>query len=277
MSIDNQEAHGHREHDQHGHDVHGASTATETQDTTRHESGDRHGHDSQGGHDKHAGHSVAMFRDRFWLSLALSLPVVFYSEMIQEWFGYTAPSFPGSQWISPVLGTVIFFYGGSPFLKGAVQEARDRQPGMILLIGMAITVAFLASAATTLGWFGLDFWWEPAALITIMLLGHWMEMRAIGQAGERLPLSPNSCRTKRRGSPTTEPKPYLLPIYRSMMSSWSGQVGASPPTGRSSAAKSRSTSRWSPASPSRSPRVPATRSWPEPSPLTTRSERGSPL
>jgi Cu2+-exporting ATPase len=123
-----------------------------------------------------------MFRDRFWLSLALTLPVVFYSEMIQEWFGYTAPAFPGSEWIAPILGTIIFFYGGSPFLKGAVQEARDRQPGMMLLIGMAITVAFLASAATTLGWFDLDFWWELAALITIMLLGHWMEMRAIGQA-----------------------------------------------------------------------------------------------
>ena len=140
-----------------------------------------HGH-AGGGHDKHAGHSVAMFRDRFWLSFALTLPVVFYSEMIQEWFGYTAPTFPGSEWIAPILGTVIFFYGGSPFLKGAVQEVRDRQPGMMLLIGMAISVAFLASAATTLGWFDLDFWWELAALITIMLLGHWMEMRAIGQA-----------------------------------------------------------------------------------------------
>ncbi len=142
------------------------------------------GHDSHhgGGHDKHAGHSVAMFRDRFWMSLLLTLPVVFYSPMIQEWFGYTAPEFPGSDWIAPVLGTVIFLYGGSPFLKGAMQEARDRQPGMMLLIAMAITVAYAASLATTLGWFDLDFWWELAALITIMLLGHWMEMRAIGQA-----------------------------------------------------------------------------------------------
>jgi P-type Cu2+ transporter len=149
---------------------------------THHEHHHHAGHSGNGGHDKHAGHSVAMFRDRFWLSLVLTLPVVFYSEMIQEWFGYTAPSFPGSDWIAPVLGTVIFVYGGSPFLKGAVQEAKDRQPGMMLLIGMAITVAFVASAATTFGWFDLDFWWELAALITIMLLGHWMEMRAIGQA-----------------------------------------------------------------------------------------------
>ena len=143
---------------------------------------DSHDDGHGGGHDKHAGHSVAMFRDRFWGSLALTLPVVFYSEMIQEWFGYIAPAFPGSNWLAPVLGTVIFVYGGSPFLKGAAQEARDRQPGMMLLIGMAIGVAFLASLATTLGWFDLEFWWELAALITIMLLGHWMEMRAIGQA-----------------------------------------------------------------------------------------------
>ena len=140
------------------------------------------GHDLHGGHDKHAGHSVAMFRDRFWLSLALTLPIVFFSEMIQEWFGYAAPAFPGSDWIAPILGSILFVYGGSPFLKGAVQEAKDRQPGMMLLIGMAITVAYSASAATSLGWFDLEFWWELAALITIMLLGHWMEMRAIGQA-----------------------------------------------------------------------------------------------
>ncbi len=133
-------------------------------------------------HDKHAGHSVAMFRDRFWLSLALTLPVIFYSEQIQEWFGYTAPSFAGSEWVAPALGTAIFVYGGRPFLVGAVREAHDRQPGMMLLIGMAISVAFLASWATTLDWFDLEFWWELAALVTIMLLGHWMEMRAIGQA-----------------------------------------------------------------------------------------------
>ncbi len=168
----------------HNHEMHHQPSDPMTEE---HSSGDsmHGGHDSHsahGGHDKHAGHSPAMFRDRFWLSLALTLPVVFFSEMIQEWFGYIAPSFPGSGWIAPVLGTFIFIYGGSPFLKGAVQEARDRAPGMMLLIGMAITVAFFASAATTFGWFDLEFWWELAALITIMLLGHWMEMRAIGQA-----------------------------------------------------------------------------------------------
>ena len=147
---------------------------------------DRSEHSEHGGshegHDKHEGHSVAMFRDRFWLSLALSLPVVFFSETVQGWFGYEAPTFPGSEWIGPVLGTVIFVYGGTPFLKGAWNEVDDRQPGMMLLIGMAITVAFMASLATTFDLFDLEFWWELAALITVMLLGHWMEMRSIGQA-----------------------------------------------------------------------------------------------
>ena len=172
-------------HDSHGshssRDSHSADTGHDSHGS--HSSRDSHsadsGHDS---HDTHAGHDPGMFRDRFWLSLALSVPVIFWSEMVQEWFGYTAPTFPGSDWIAPVLGTAIFVYGGSPFLKGALQEARNRQPGMMLLIGMAITVAFLASAATTFGLFELEFWWELAALVTIMLLGHWMEMRAIGQA-----------------------------------------------------------------------------------------------
>jgi len=158
---------------------HDHATMSETPPTHHH---DDHAAGGGGGHDKHEGHSVAMFRDRFWLSFALTLPVVFFSETVQGWLGYTAPSFPGSEWVSPVLGTVIFVYGGTPFLRGAVREARDRLPGMMLLIGMAITVAFLASVATTLGWFDLEFWWELAALITVMLLGHWMEMRSIGQA-----------------------------------------------------------------------------------------------
>ena len=140
---------------------------------------DNHEHQ---GHDKHDGHSPGMFRDRFWWSLAMSIPVIYFSTMVQDWFGYTAPSSGGSEWIAPILGTVIFAYGGTPFLKGAAREIQDRQPGMMLLIGMAISVAFVASAATTFGWFDLEFWWELAALITIMLLGHWMEMRAIGQA-----------------------------------------------------------------------------------------------
>jgi Cu2+-exporting ATPase len=133
------------------------------------------------GHDKHAGHSPEMFRDRFWLSLLLAIPVVFTSDSIMEWFGYEL-EFPGIEWVGPVLGTVIFFYGGWPFVKGAVAEARMRQPGMMLLIGMAITVAFVASWTASLDLFAVEVWWELSLLIAIMLLGHWMEMRAIGQA-----------------------------------------------------------------------------------------------
>ena len=123
-----------------------------------------------------------MFRDRFWLSLLLTVPVVVYSHHLQDWFGYSAPDFPGSMMLSPVLGTVVFLYGGWPFLTGALQEARARRPGMMLLIGMAISVAFVASLTASLGWFDVEVWWELCLLITIMLLGHWMEMRAVGQA-----------------------------------------------------------------------------------------------
>lgn len=135
-------------------------------------------------HGQHAGHSTAMFKNRFWLTLALSVPVVYFSPMVGHIFGYMAPMFPGSAWIPPVLGTVIFLYGGQPFLKGGLQELRDRRPGMMLLIAMAITVAFVASWITSLGigGFDLDFWWELALLVAIMLLGHWIEMRALGSA-----------------------------------------------------------------------------------------------
>ncbi|MFC4372360.1 heavy metal translocating P-type ATPase [Citricoccus nitrophenolicus] len=139
-------------------------------------------------HGEHAGHSVAMFKNRFWLSLVLSIPVVVFSHMVADLLGYRVPEFPGSEWIAPVLGTVIYFYGGMPFLKGGVTELRSRQPGMMLLIAMAITVAFVASWITSLGvgGFMLDFWWELALLVVIMLLGHWMEMRALGAASSAL-------------------------------------------------------------------------------------------
>jgi Cu2+-exporting ATPase len=122
-----------------------------------------------------------MFRRRFWLSLLLTVPIVATSDMVMDWFGYRL-DFPAVAWVGPVLGTFIFFWGGRPFLSGAVAEIRGRQPGMMLLISLAIVVAYAASLATSLGWFDLEFWWELAALITIMLLGHWQEMRAIGQA-----------------------------------------------------------------------------------------------
>jgi Cu2+-exporting ATPase len=135
-------------------------------------------------HGQHAGHSTAMFKDRFWLTLALSLPVVYFSPMFARLLGYMPPDFPGAVWIPPLLGTVIFLYGGMPFLKGGLGELKSRQPGMMLLIGMAISVAFAASWITSLGigGFDLDFWWELALLVAIMLLGHWIEMRALGAA-----------------------------------------------------------------------------------------------
>src|SRR5215472_7600894 len=135
-----------------------------------------------GGHDRHGGHSVAMFRDKFWLSLALTIPVVFLSGDVQHWLGYTIPSFPGSTLLVPVLGTVIFFYGGLVFIRGAWNEIADRKPGMMTLISLGITVAFVTSLAGTLGFFKIEVWWELATLTTIMILGHWLEMRAVSQA-----------------------------------------------------------------------------------------------
>ncbi len=138
-------------------------------------------HAAHGGHDKHAGHDPEMFRRRFWLTLALTVPLVVTSEMVMDWFNYSL-DFWGMDLLGPVLGSVVFWWGGQPFLAGGAAEVRDRQPGMMLLISMAITVAYIASLATSLDWFDLDFWWELAALVTIMLLGHWQEMKAIGQA-----------------------------------------------------------------------------------------------
>src|ERR671918_627480 len=157
-----------------------------TMEHGRHDSATEHGsaHTAQGhghGHGDHADHA-AQFRSRFWLSLVLTIPIVVFSEMVQEWFGFRPPTFPGDDLVAPVLGTALFLYGGWPFLTGAIQEARSRQPGMMLLIGLAISVAFGSSAATALGLFDLEFWWELSLLITIMLLGHWLEMRATGQA-----------------------------------------------------------------------------------------------
>ena len=138
--------------------------------------------DAHASHDRHAGHSVAMFRDKFWLSFALTIPVVFWSPDVQHWLGYSAPSFPGSKFIAPVLGTVVFVYGGLVFIRGAWSELADHKPGMMTLISLAITVAFGTSLAATFGVFEIDVWWELSSLITIMLLGHWLEMRAISQA-----------------------------------------------------------------------------------------------
>jgi Cu2+-exporting ATPase len=134
------------------------------------------------GHDRHAGHSVAMFRDRFWLSLALTIPVVLLSHDVQTWLGYEVPMLPGIELVPAILGTIVFLYGGLVFLRGARGELADRKPGMMTLISLAIVVAFVTSWAGTLGLFEVEIWWELATLITIMLLGHWLEMRSIAQA-----------------------------------------------------------------------------------------------
>ena len=129
-----------------------------------HEAADQHaGHkisDSQASHDRHAGHSVAMFRDKFWLSFALTIPVVFWSIDVQHWFGYVAPSFPGSKFIPAILGTVVFVYGGLVFIRGAWSELADHKPGMMTLISLAIVVAFGTSLAATFGLFEVDVWWS---------------------------------------------------------------------------------------------------------------------
>ena len=132
-------------------------------------------------HDKHAGHDPEMFRRLFWWNLLLAVPVLVFSDQIQVWFGYSIEA-AWAAWVAPVLGTVIYLWGGRPFLAGGVAEVRSRQPGMMLLIALAITVAYSSSLAVSLGWGDLDFWWELAALIVVMLLGHWQEMKAIGQA-----------------------------------------------------------------------------------------------
>src|SRR5437899_9378384 len=135
-----------------------------------------------GSHDRHAGHSVAMFRGKFWLSFALTIPVVFWSPDVQHWLAYTALSFPGSKFIPAILGTVVFLYGGLVFIRGAWGELADHKPGMMTLISLAIIVAFGTSLAATFDFFEIDVWWELASLIAIMVLGHWLEMRAISQA-----------------------------------------------------------------------------------------------
>ncbi|WP_336708362.1 heavy metal translocating P-type ATPase [Oerskovia sp. USHLN155] len=145
------------------------------------------GHQGHGGHGGQAGH-VAMFRRLFWIMLALAVPTVGASMMFASIIGYSLPDVPGIAWISPVLGTVMYVWGGKPFLTGAVDELKARKPGMMLLVALAITVAFVSSWGASLGILSheLDFWWELALLVVIMLLGHWIEMRSLAQSSSAL-------------------------------------------------------------------------------------------
>jgi E1-E2 ATPase len=146
----------------------------------------RTGDGKHGGHDRHAGHSVAMFRDRFWITLLLTVPTLVWSDMIQGWLGFRAPEFAGSAHMPAIFGAAVYLYGGWVFLAGGVRELRDRLPGMMTLISLAISVAFFFSVAVALGYPGEPRWWELATLVTIMLLGHWIEMRSIFQASGAL-------------------------------------------------------------------------------------------
>lgn len=178
-------------HDEHaGHAMTGMDHAdhgthmTHNSHTENIERGNQAGHMD---HSAHAGHSAELFKRPFWISLVLTIPVLIYSELFQELLGYTAPAFPGSQFLSPVLATIIYFYGGWVFLTGAVSELRQRSPGMMTLVALAISTAYFYSIAITLGVVeGMSFYWELATLVTIMLLGHWMEMRAVGSAQSAL-------------------------------------------------------------------------------------------
>ena len=149
-----------------------------------------HAHDQHDDHDHshgvdHSGHEQ-MFRNRFWVCLALTVPVLLYSPTLQDWFGFAMPTFTGSSFIGPLFAVIVFAVGGVPFLQMAVPEVRKRQPGMMTLIGLAITVAFAYSLFALLTGTGKRFFWEMATLIDVMLLGHWMEMRSVRQASGAL-------------------------------------------------------------------------------------------
>lgn len=143
------------------------------------------GKDSAHNGAQHSGHE-AMFRTRFFVSLVLTIPVILYSEMTQRWLGISPPAFTGSLFIAPIFATVIFFYGGLPFLQMAIPEVRARKPGMMMLISLAISVSFVYSTAAFLFALGEGFYWELATLIDIMLLGHWIEMRSVRRASSSL-------------------------------------------------------------------------------------------
>jgi len=207
-------AHDHAAHDQAMHD-HAARDHAMHDHHAMH--GDDHaghaghgGHGGHGAHDHsgHAGHDPAVFRRKFWLTLVLTIPTLVFSQGLQEILGLSGPRFPGSQFIPAVFGVAIFFYGGLVFIRGAVDELKAKQPGMMTLISLAIVVAFGYSVAVTLGLPGMDFWWELATLILIMLLGHWIEMSAVMGAqdalGELAKLLPDTA--ERVADPHAEPE-----------------------------------------------------------------------
>lgn len=190
MGGSKKETHSHHGHHQH-HDHKKHSHHSEN-----------HSHHSHSGYDKHEGHHTHDFLKRFWVSLMITVPILLLSEMIQHWFGFTI-AFPGDKYVLLTLGTIIYIYGGMPFLKGMVGEIKAKAIGMMTLVAIAITVAYVYSVAVALGLKGMDFFWELATLIVIMLLGHWLEMRSTMAASKALQslvaLLPNDVTVERNG------------------------------------------------------------------------------
>jgi Cu2+-exporting ATPase len=176
-------AHNHETHAE-THTDHG----THGEKASEHKAMDHSGHRKDTDHKAHVDHTghEQMFRRLFWISLVLSIPVLLYSPTLQDWLGFSMPTFPGSQWVTPVFSVIVFLYGGVPFLQMAVPELRNRQPGMMTLISLAISVAFVYSMATLFIRTGAAFFWELVTLIDVMLLGHWIEMRSVRQASRAL-------------------------------------------------------------------------------------------
>ena len=193
-SMSDHSNHGlaHTDHDtgQGGHKAHASHDAARSDqmdhaDRSGHRASGNHGSEHDGHGADHTGHEQ-MFRKRFWANLALTVPVLLFSPMLQEWLRFSMPEFPGSRWIGPAFAIAIFFYGGLPFLQMAVPELRNRKPGMMTLISLAISVAFVYSIFAIFVSPGSGFFWEMATLIVVMLLGHWIEMRSVRQASGAL-------------------------------------------------------------------------------------------
>jgi|SRR5688572_7847568 len=197
--------HEHNDHSEMEHDQHTSAASAKNAETDTHAAHTSHTVAAESQHDMHAGHAAHemakasehaqhvdhsgheyMFRKRFWVSLLLSIPVLLYTPMLQMWFGFMMPEFLGSQWLAPLFSVIVFLYGGVPFIQMAIPEVRNRQPGMMLLVSLAISVSFIYSLAAILVNLGEGFFWELVTLIDIMLLGHWIEMRSVRQASGAL-------------------------------------------------------------------------------------------
>src|SRR5215216_467478 len=194
------------EHDHHqNHSHHTASPKHEAHQPQQIQGEQTSGGHEQHMHDKHAGHHTEDFLRRFWICLILTIPVLLLSHMIQQWLGFEI-RFTGDNYLLLALSTVIYFYGGWPFLAGMIREIKDKAIGMMTLVALAITIAFIYSVAIVFGLKGMDFFWELATLIDIMLLGHWLEMRSTMAASNALQslvaLLPSVVHVERNGTVT---------------------------------------------------------------------------